>query len=183
MSGKINVTAIGVAHLRTMRDFGRDRISWIDCTVFFLCPAFVSFVIFVSGCSLNSGLVSSLVNASAILLGLLLNLLVLMFDQRNKAVDGLACLENAENPDFNGKKRRLEVRCLVIDETVANISFTVLLCIFSLCTLLLFSMRAEGVGVDLIERIVYSINSFIWINVSLTILMVIKRVFALFSQV
>ncbi|WDM78281.1 hypothetical protein K6979_14005 [Xanthomonas cucurbitae] len=182
MSGKINVAGIIVAHLYTLRDFKEKRPSFIDIAVFFICPAFVATVVWLGGYPLESGLLNSLINASAILLGLLLNLLVLMFDQKNKAGESLGRLGASTGPDYNGKQRRLELRCEVINETVANISFTILLCIVSLCTLLIFSMSGESKSVGLWERTVYGLNVFIWANVSLTIMMIIKRVFALFSQ-
>jgi hypothetical protein len=181
MSGKINVAGIVAAHLKTMRDHGRNKFSIIDGTVFFVCPAFVACIIFIGCFPLSAGLVGSLINAAAILLGLLLNLLVLMFDQKNKASDAISRLDSTV-PDYEGGKGRLELRCVVIDESVANISFTILMCVVSLCTLLLFSAGSEIREVGLWERSVYAINSFIWSNVSLTIVMIIKRVFALFSQ-
>ncbi|MCI2246600.1 hypothetical protein L3067_18465 [Xanthomonas sp. PPL568] len=181
MSGKINVAGIIVAHLKTMRDHGRDKFSIIDGTVFFVCPGFIASVIFVGCFPLSTSLVGSLINGAAILLGLLLNLLVLMFDQKNKASDAISKLD-IKVPDYEGRKGRLELRCVVINESVANISFTILMCVISLCTLLIFSAGDQFRVVGLWERSVYAANSFIWSNVSLTILMIIKRVFALFSQ-
>lgn len=180
MSGKINVWAIVSAHFGTIRHHGQNRLSIVDLTVFFICPLSIACLVFYARLPFVPSLVSALINASAILLGLLLNLLVLMFDLRSKASDDMDKL-NGQKPLDKKRLARLSLRCEVIDESVANISFTVLLCIGSLVSLLLFSMREDTVGVDAIESTAYAWNAFIWINVSLTIMMIIKRVFVLFE--
>jgi magnesium-transporting ATPase (P-type) len=192
MSAKINVWSIVRGHLGTMRHHAEDRVSIVDITVFFVCPGFMAVVVYLACIPFTDGLVSALVNASAILLGLLLNLLVLMFDQKSKAADILeklntpqAPLEPNEAPDPLKLKRRIDhltLRSAVITESVANISFSVLLCIASLVSLLAFSMRGSRLPVERLESLAYGFNVFIWATVSLTILMVIKRVFALFTS-
>lgn len=187
MSGKINIGGILAAHFETLRDHAQNRISLIDVTVLFVCPAIVAVVVFVSEAKLTTVLVGSLINAAAILTGLLLNLLMLMFDQSNRVEERLVALESPTKccqkvvVDHSGVRRVLELRSKLISETVANISFTTLFCIASLCSLLLFSAIEEPVY-KLAERITYAVNAFIWINVVLTILMVMKRVFALFCS-
>lgn len=188
MSEKINVLSIVRAHLQTLRHHARNEYSIIDITVFLVCPALLAILVFVSQKPLTESLVNSMISASAILLGLLLNLLVLMFDQRNRAMETLQKFESAGEgsevpPDREGMRGKLTLRIEAIRQTVANISFTVLLCIASLCTLLLYlTMQDTAVVPDLFESLIYAANVFIWVSVSLTILMVIKRVFALFVQ-
>jgi len=191
MSAKINVWSVLRGHLATMRHHTEDRVSIVDLTVFFVCPAVVAVVVYLARLPFTDGLVSALVNASAILLGLLLNLLVLMFDQKSKAADLLDKLtapqpapsrnRPALPPPPVDRINRLRLRATVISESVANISFSVLLCISSLVSLLAFSMRGGALPVDRVESFAYAFNVFIWITVSLTILMVIKRVFVLFT--
>lgn len=187
MSGKINIAGIVRAHLATLRDHGQDRVSWIDVTVLFICPAIVAFVLFLSEAKPTSGLVGALINASAILVGLLLNLLVLMFDQRSKVSERIEKLKAQAatcpkgTPDFEGLSAKLQLRSSLISETVANISFTTVLCIVSLCSLLFYSAFDETSAIFL-GRITYALNAFVWVNVVLTILMVMKRVFALFTS-
>jgi magnesium-transporting ATPase (P-type) len=174
-----------------MRHHTEGRVSIVDIAVFFVCPAFVAVVVYFACLPFNDGLVSALVNASAILLGLLLNLLVLMFDQKSKTADLLERLtEPSADPGRNqapaahqpvDRIKRLSLRATVISESVANISFSVLLCIASLLSLLAFSMRGSQLPVDRIESLAYGFNVFVWITVSFTILMVIKRVFVLFT--
>lgn len=180
MSSKTNVWAVIIAHCRTLRHHGEGYVSPIDIAVFLVCPLLLAVLIFYSRISLTSALVSALINASAILLGLLLNLLILMFDQRSKAGDLIDKL-NLLKPPPEKRLEKLSIRCEVIDQSVANISFTILLCIGSLVSLLLFSIRPDSSDVDVLESIVYALNAFIWSNVSLTILMIIKRVYALFE--
>lgn len=187
MSGKINITGIVRAHWKTLRDHGQDRTSWIDVTVLFVCPAIVALVLFWSAVTPNSGLVGALINAAAILVGLLLNLLVLMFDQRSKVAERIekmkalaeSCPKGA--PDYEGMRAKLQLRSSLISETVANISFTTVLCIVSLCSLLFYS-AFDGTSAVLLGRVTYALNAFVWVNVILTILMVMKRVFALFAS-
>src|SRR5690606_21564705 len=85
MSEKINFFGIVCAHLQTLKHHARNEYSAIDITVFLVCPALLAALVFFSQQPLTENLVNSMINASAILLGLLLNLLVLMFDQRNRA--------------------------------------------------------------------------------------------------
>ncbi len=188
MSDKINVFGIVRAHLHTLRHHGRDDFSAIDFTIFVICPLFLAVVVFLDGDSLGENLVNAMINAAAILLGLLLNLLVLMFDQRNRAVESLRKYKPVEQGgggmrDADGTRGKLVLRIEVIKQTVANISFTVLLCIVSLASLLVYSMRQPGVGpAGCVESTIYALNAFIWVSVFLIILMVVKRVFALFVQ-
>ncbi|MEN5425384.1 hypothetical protein ABE522_03270 [Stenotrophomonas pennii] len=189
MSGKINVWSVFCGHMATMRHHGEDRVSVLDVTVFFICPGIVAAVVYLSDIPLTDSLIGALINASAILLGLLLNLLVLMFDQKSKAAELLDRLSRpdcssgggASVPVAQDKIRHIRLRGVVITESVSNISFAVLLCIASLVSLLGFSMRGEAGGGDSLESFVCSLNTFLWLNVSLTILMIIKRVFVLFS--
>lgn len=183
MSAKINVLVIVRAHLKTLKHHSRDAVSLIDWAVFFVCPIMVAVVVYLSCVPLTDGLVAALINAAAILLGLLLNLLVLMFDQRTKVKD---ILDKLQRPQANTDPKRLEhiqLRRDVIDQSVANISFAVLLCLCSLVSLLAFTMAPKSPAGGRFESIIYGLNAFIWINVMLTILMVIKRVYALFSSV
>lgn len=188
MSDKINVLGIVRAHLQTLRHHGRDELSPIDITVFVICPLFLAVAVFMAGDSLGENLVNVMINAAAILLGLLLNLLVLMFDQRNRALESLQKFKPVEQGgggmrDVEGVRGKLTLRVEVIKQTVANISFTVLLCIVSLASLLVYSMRQASAGsVGYFESVIYALNAFIWVSVFLIILMVVKRVFALFVQ-
>ncbi|MBK0053767.1 hypothetical protein [Stenotrophomonas sp. S39] len=183
MSAKINVLGIVKAHLMTLRNHSAGRISLVDWSVFFICPLIIGVVVYLSLIPLTESLVAALINAAAILLGLLLNLLVLMFDQRTKVKDLLDKLQRPQASVDAKRIRHVELRRNVIDESVANISFAVLLCLCSLVSLLVFTMAVKSGSGSRMESFVYAMNAFIWINVMLTILMVIKRVYALFSSV
>lgn len=188
MSGKINVLGIVREHLKTLRHHGRDESSVVDITVFVLCPLILSALVVVARASFPDALAGAMITASAILLGLLLNLLVLLFDQRNRAEDALRTLSQLNEkgqkpPDPDGREGKLTLRIKLLKETVANISFTVLLCLTSLATLLLRMMAAGSSKLSgLVDCAAYGVNVFVWISVFLIVLMIVKRVFVIFSE-
>ena len=181
MSSKINITEIVADHFRTLRNYGENRPSPIDITVFTVCPLIAGLIVFLNGFGLGSNLVNALINASAIFVGLLLNLLMLMFDQQNKAKSRLEAVRLMAAPPVSGEEGSLKLRISIISEVVSNISYTVLVCVVSLCSLLAMAARVNDNTTGYISLILSALNVAVWFNIILTIVMIIKRVFKLFK--
>lgn len=183
MTSKISVGAILAAHFESLRDFSTGNKSWGDHALFVGLPCLLLICAIAIKYDMTGETRNAFINASAIFLGLLLNLLVLMFDQKNKNSARISEQESKECKD-EPLIKRLQVFETVINQTVANISFTTLLAIVALCSLLLHSMLPDKVGnaVELAKILLSSVVLAAWLCVILTTLMVIKRVYNLFRS-
>ena len=183
MSSKISIGVIIVAHFESLRDFSTGKKSWSDYCVFVGLPSLLLFLALYIHYDMTDEARNAFINASAIFLGLLLNLLVLMFDQKNK--NAVRISEQESNSDKDEPLiKRLQMFDVVINQTVANISFTTLLAIITLCSLLAHSVLFDRSGevIDSITMFLSSIVLATWLCIILTTLMVIKRVFNLFRS-
>lgn len=182
MSSKISVGAILAAHFESLRDFSTGKKSWGDHGVFVGLPCLLLVYAFHIRYDMNHEARNAFINASAIFLGLLLNLLMLMFDQKNKNAARISEQKSKSDKD-EPLIMRLQVFDTVINQTVANISFTTLLSIITLCSLLAHSilLGRHGNSIDFITMALSSIVLAAWLCIILTTLMVIKRVFNLFK--
>ena len=180
MLTKVDIRSIVREHLNSLKNFSTGRHSVADYILFFGVPAILVASSIYMGYDLSDEARGALVNASAIFLGLLLNLLVLMFDQQNKNSERLASAESSDPPD-QPRAKRLGLFRTVIEQTIANISFTTLLSIFALCLLIVHSVLVTKTGnsAPSLTPIVSAISLGLWACILLTSMMILKRVFSL----
>lgn len=180
MLTKIDVRPIVREHLDSLKNFSTGRRSFADHALFFGVPIVFMVLSLFAKHDLSDEARDGLINASAISLGLLLNLLVLMFDQQNKNTERLTSAESSDPPD-EIRAKKLRLFRTVIEQTISNISFTTLLSIFALCLLIFHSVFFTKLGSSApgVTPIISAITLGLWACIILTSLMILKRVFSL----
>jgi len=165
---KIDVSLILSAHIRTLRDnrFG-DRLCIADLIVFFAIPSLLGAALVGFRFGFRTDAVSGFLNAFAILTGLLLNLLVLVFT--------LASAAAPLNMDIRKRK-------ILLTEIFSNVCFCLLVAIAVVCVAVvaLSYMRSNPGAVT--GKGATFLLGFLTANFVLTILMVIKRMFVLLTK-
>lgn len=155
MIAKIDFLKILKGHFRTLHRNGSASVSIADIMLFYGAPAIVAaFVVFWMDRQLSDKAVDFLATVFSIFIGLLLNLLVLIFD--------------------HAKKSDKPVQRRVLQETFANISYSILVSVL-LVALLMLAKLSSGLCVKIVSLVVATMVG----NFFLTLLMVLKRVHTL----
>ena len=182
MSQKINLAGIVVGHYSTLQDADTNRTSCVDISAFYLLPIALAISGACLGLDLSSAVVDAIVNASAIFTGLLLNLLVLVYDQKSKVP--------AVDVAKTGWEKN-QVRHRIINELYYNISYATLISLLVL-TLSVIHLCAEDIrtaldipytayvlDVDWSRYLTSPMLVFLGVNLLLTIFMVLRRIYSL----
>lgn len=165
---KVDIRPILSAHLATLRD---NRVigkrSGQDILLFFGLPALLGVGLTWYGFRFRVDAVNGFLNVFAILTGLLLNLLVLVFTLST----------TAGPPDVEKNKRRA-----LLKEIFANLCFAVLVSIVVVCiaVVALSYMRSQPGATTGIGATFFLIS--LTANFVLTLLMVMKRMFILLNR-
>lgn len=200
MLDKINFFSIIKAHIKTLYDASSDshKTDWCDISYFYLLPLIVSFSICIlGGYSPSENLLPTIINFSAIFISLLLSVLVLIYDQKNK-------IELIISTSTDDNKKNI-LRLKVTKEVFVNISYAIIigLLIIILCFLLIFLEGTNNISLHLINFIeiyipndkfnvriipqylikylIFPLILFLIFNLFITILMVVKRIYQLFD--
>lgn len=161
---KFNIFFIFRDHFNTLRNYNEnEKISKWDIVIFYFMPLIVAGLFMMLCNNINGGHQESLVNifvtVFSIFIGLLLNLLVL-------------------NVDLKDKFKTSEIKQIVAKQTFINISYGIVISItgviFGLCTY-----------IDLwkFPQIFTYLSYFIMIHFVLTLFMILKRVYKLFETI
>lgn len=121
MFDKINIAQIVRSHLDTLKNDNTKKAGWDDYLTFLVLPVTVALVLLAFDVRLNERSTNIIITSLSILVGLLFNVIVLLFDLVSK----------------NGK-RSLKNR--ILKEVLANITFSVLLAIISIILTLLANL-------------------------------------------
>lgn len=180
MPTEIDAKPILKEHVGSLRSLSTGRHSVIDHALLFGIPFALLGLSLYAQYDLNGEARSALINASAIFLGLLLNLLILMFDQQNKNSDRLRAA-SAENPADDHRISRLQSFRSLIEQTISNIAFTTLLSILALSLLILHSVLVTRTGnfAPHITPVISAAALGLWACILATSTMILKRVFNL----
>lgn len=164
---KINVLPLAKQHVDTLRDYGAPSRSPVDFILFFVVPVSVGAAITWLGFGFRTDAVNGFLSTFAILVGLLLNLLVLVLT--------VAIAQAPVSAD--AKMRRT-----LLQEIFVNICFAVLVSLVVVATALiaLAYMRSEP-GARTGKIATFILTSFT-VNFILTLLMIIKRMYAAMSK-
>lgn len=211
MSNKIDVFSISVRHFKyALKDSRETAVSARDVTTFLAFPACLSFAVWWFDLYKLEGVVGSYVTVCAIFAGLLLNLLVLVYDQSRSnqaevnALEKLVAEQNEKDDSYStldeatacSRAMRAEdvnptlyVKRNVLSQLVDNISYAVIVSLLTifLCMISMFfsdpisfSVRQFLVSFS-VSNALFSISTFFMLNLFLTLLMIIKRVHRLIN--
>lgn len=166
MSAKLDVRDIVRGYLKTLRDYRTKEPSYWDIFVFLLVPVVASLFLVCFGITGSEGVVGNIMAAASILAGLLLNLLVLVYDLFDK-------FPKAEQVRDQAEKSRLNARRQTLEEVYSTISYLILVSI-----LVIGFTIALGAFDNVYVR--HSLAFVLWAlcgNFLLSLLMVLKRVY------
>ena len=181
MTSKINPISIFQGHGSTLVNATDGKRSLVDITVFYIVPIIFGIAAWFFVANISDEIINILVNCSAIFIGLLLNLLVLVYDQKNRFKKG----SNSDNSveEWNAGSARVRL----LHELYYNISYSILIAIVLLLTSLAhigfkdielgpFDIK-QFTGLEFIPRedITSPIITFLGLNFVLTLMMVLKR--------
>ena len=179
MMQRINIYRIVKDHLKTLRSLNQSYnfINIGDFLLFFIFPSIISLTLNL----LNYNFIKQLDNLIAsisILGGFLFNLLAIIYSQiENIKTD----VEKLGNNDKNKIER--EIKNKFINEIHSNISFAIVLSIFLILSLLSITVEIpEFKYKTLVENIFIFINYFLMQLFTLTLLMIINRIYILFKK-
>lgn len=182
---KISVSPILEAHIQTLRNNQTKKISYWDIFLFFLFPPLASSFLVYVGFELNDSMAGVLTTAFSIFSALLFNLLLLVYDITCKEnIETKSKLEEDEFSNIGEKQNQL--RLLLLKETFANISYSILVAILTVILLLFYFLKIDENNI--FEFDFKSIETFLDISIYslaiqfiLTILMILKRVHTLLT--
>ncbi len=155
---KIDVSEILKDHFKTLKNDNTGKPGRSDYFLFLILPLAVSMVLIYFELLIKENLIESLIAALAIFVGLLFNVIVIIIDTIRKSVQN-------------------DVKSRLLKEVLTNISFTIFLSLVTiivvLCTLftniyLQFTANA--------------VTYFLLVEFLITMLMVLKRMYALFKH-
>lgn len=186
MSSKLNVLEIIQGHIETLSSDGKT--SRLDIFTFFIIPLLLSAACMASDFSLSDNITSLLVNFGSIFTALLLSVLVLVYDQDIKLDE-----RHDSRPDKESTPPLYAVKKELLNELYYNISYsiicsiTLVLACFSQAilkgshALLTIPFTDVSFGVRIDEFFLTPASVFLAINLTLTIIMVVKRMHILLT--
>lgn len=155
---KININQILKSHFATLRNDNSNKAEFDDYWTFLIVPMLVATGLIYFNIQLKDSAVNIVVTTLSILVGLLFNVIVLIFDIIKR--DASQRLKNT-----------------VLKQLLANISFTILLSIVTI----LFTLATYFEN-DYIKEIATWIVYFFLTIFLFTVLMVLKRMYLLFRN-
>lgn len=207
MSSKINVLSSIRSHLKSALKDADGALSYWDLSLFIFIPLLCGAWSYFSPVAANKDAISLIVTAASIFAGLLLNLLVLVYDQTRRVDERLADLNSlmpqpiaAANltelmaaPEVKLDKRviKYEKHKGVLAQLLANISFAIIVSLLViLCSTVAYlfaeeviTIAAKGESYRLaVDKLFFSCSVFLSVNLILTILMIVKRVILLIDD-
>jgi len=167
MSSKINLFSIVRAHFNTLRDVQTQRRSVADWLTFYAAPLVGAGLLMRLHLRIDKDYVNIIVSMLSIFVGLLLNMIVVLFDI------------------IRSERKRVH-KVAVLEEVLANISFTIVLSIFTIGVVLLtqlnFGRPAWQPYIEGSREVINFISFACLILFLLTLLMVVKRMYLLFMD-
>ncbi|WP_447928410.1 hypothetical protein [Vreelandella sp. EE27] len=182
MSRKLNVLQIVKAHIGTLKNNATGKASTVDAFVFLLMPFVLAVLAAYFVPVLKNDQLSLAVNFGAIITALLMSVLVLVYDQETKIKNVID--DSSKNVDHS-KKQHLNIRIRLMQELYQNICFSIVSALFlvicSFAQIFIKDIVSECLGHWLLMFFTGCIV-FFFMNIVLTILMVIKRFHALLTN-
>jgi len=155
---KINCFSIIENHLRTLVTYSTGKPSVDDWFTFFILPIILSGVMFYINGTTSSNTVNLIITALSIFVGLLINVLVLIFS-------------------LIQQETTKEIKIRILKETISNISYTIIISIITIIICLLTFINNHFLLV-IATLLIY----FFVVNFFITLMMIVKRMYLLFTD-
>lgn len=175
MFDKFNIFGIIGDHFKTLIRADTNSICFGDYFVLFCVPLILAFGSVNAGFAISHEVSNTLITALSILIGLLLNLLVVIYD-----------LLNRDKPEGRGEIR---LKNLVLSQTFTNISFCIVISLVAI-TLMIFPILINFEKLLELLHLHYSIyfgltyriiTASVIYSSGIHLLMILKRVYRLFQ--
>ena len=157
MATKIDVGKIVKAHFETITK-GTNRAG-SDWFIFLIIPAAVAVLLVLLEAYMSDSLLSTIVSGLSIFVGLLLNVVVLLFD-------------------IVRSTRKQTVKHRIITETLANVCFAILLSLFTIP----IALTTQITRWPFLKPYTSFFTYFLSFMFMATLLMIVKRVYSLFQD-
>lgn len=176
MFARINIFNIIRDHLKTLKHLENPDskfIYWKDFLLFFIFPALVAIVLVYKNYTFIDSL-SNLITGISILGGFLFNLLAIIYSQIDKIKQDI----------YDSKDSTLlSLKQKFVTEIHSNISFCIVLSIGLILTLLLMEVELPSkLYPNILHKLLIWLNYFLLILFTLTMLMIINRVYILLKK-
>jgi hypothetical protein len=185
MFGIIDPSRIVSDHLKTLRS-ARNNAFYIPYFIlFFVFPFIFSSLAIFFGFCLDKDAVNLLITVFSIFIGLLFNLLLLVFDIKHKVSDASRHSTNSLSKD-TGKSllqitQRVDSMLEILKEVYANISFAILVSILDVFSLLLYFLNIK-INQQIYLQLISWISYYLLLLFMLTMMMILKRVYYLVDR-
>ena len=193
---RINISLILKKHIETFYNYGelnfngKRTIPLSDKITFIFSPIIVTLIVVISGIRLTNDYVNIIITSLSIFVGLLFNLLILIFDLTRK--------QKSKLKEFEVKTEvvpRIDmVKFTILKELYANICFAIAVSIFAIAAAIAPTLKPKLI-LPFLRNIKYyhslkdiyifltnSIAIFLSILFLLTLLMILKRFFLIFNN-
>ncbi len=161
ISSKINIFRIITSHISTLKAL--NKLNKADIWTFYIIPCVISILLCLK-IQITAGLENLLGVILSIFIGLFLNLLMLLISYV---------------PPTDIDKEKKELLIATKKESFYNVSYIILICIIELLLLLIFTYVKElGCIANIFSFMIY----FLSIHIFLSLLMILKRIFALYDN-
>lgn len=154
---KVNVFNIVTDHFKTLVNSNTKKISFPDVVLFFGLPLILSAALVMFCSSLISAISSQIITVLSIFTGLLINVIVLLFDMIRRDNDA-------------------PVKNELLRQTLTNISYTVLISMVAIVVTIFTYIDYYP-----LDRIFEFLTYFFMSNIFCTLLMILKRIYNLFK--
>lgn len=155
---KLNIYCIVQDHFGSFRSYDTKKLLWTDMFFFILVPILIGLLYFLWFPAIDDNTRRLVITSYSILIGLLLNINVLIFNRIQES-----------------KKDNL--RLSLIKEMFANISFTILIALMTILLLIVSEFF-----VDTVERIINTLVIIFAAMFILNLLMILQRMYLLFQD-
>lgn len=155
---KINITQILKSHFATLQNDNSKKADFDDYLTFLIVPIIVASGLLHYDIQLNDTAVNIVITTLSIFVGLLFNVIVLIFDIIKR--DASQSIKNT-----------------ILKQLLANVAFTILLSIITILVTLITYFESAIIKVMATWVVCFSLTIFL-----LTVLMVLKRMYLLFKQ-
>jgi hypothetical protein len=167
MFSKINIVKILKDHFKTLKNTNTNKISLSDYFMFFILPLIFALIYYYFDITMSDDLIKSLLTIFSVFVGLLFNLLILIYDIVNKNNH-----KNKNEPHTN-----MPIRKKFLQEIFSNISFTIFMSI--VIVILLLVTFTNNCFIKSASSLLSVYLMFLFI---LTLLMILKRIHVLLSK-
>lgn len=158
MFTKINVFDIIKSHFKTLRNANSNSLEFDDIIIFIISPVIVGGLFLYFNILLEKDSINLIVTIFSILTGLLINVLVLLFD-------------------IIKREKNKELKNQILKEIVSNISYSILISILTIAISFTSLSNIESVC-----KIGNFITYTLLFNFFVTFLMILKRIYKVFSN-